>query len=536
MSSSKTKKTTSRPAVDSRRQIFVALALIIAATIALRAPLLSIPFERDEGEYAYIGWRLERGELPYRDWVDQKPPAIFWVYRIALSLPIEPIRAVHLLALISVAASACALFFLARRFVSYPGAVIAAVLFALLLSDPMINGTAANTELFMLLPLIIAQLLFFRAIENESRRFLLALACGALLGLAAAFKQVAAVNWLLLIAVFPIFLRAEKRWRETFIFAGALTAGAASLWGAIAIYFWMRNGVSAFIENVFTHNLEYVRGVAWSVRWQLCRRTLDTLAPTQVLVWVMAIAGLIGQLLTGKTKSFLFWFGSLITATIGVCAGGYFFAHYFQQLLPALCVTAVLGCAWTVSWRRFARWFGIPFTTFLLLMLPVIRTWPFLTSYTPAEAVRKIYPGNFFADMPEVGARLQRLTSPADKVFLFAAEPEILFYAQRVSATRYIFLNPLYGPYADALQKQQAAADEVIANRPAAAITLPNRLFRMPGSEQYFTTWSDSYLRENFRPNAYLVIDSDLVKMVNRVETGQRLLGGVLVRKDSTTR
>src|SRR5262245_26244030 len=72
------------------------VAIIIFLTAALRLPLLDIPLERDEGEYAYIGWRLGHQELPYRDWVDQKPPGVFWVYRAALSLPLEPIRAIHL--------------------------------------------------------------------------------------------------------------------------------------------------------------------------------------------------------------------------------------------------------------------------------------------------------------------------------------------------------------------------------------------------------------------------------------------------------
>ena len=138
-----------------------ALAVILFVTLAVRLPCLNIPFERDEGEYAYIAWRLDHDELPYRNWVDQKPPGIFWVYRIALSLPIEPIRAVHLLGLLSAAASACALFFLARRFTGDVWATGAAALFALLLADPMIDGTAANTELFMLLPLILSQLAFF---------------------------------------------------------------------------------------------------------------------------------------------------------------------------------------------------------------------------------------------------------------------------------------------------------------------------------------------------------------------------------------
>jgi hypothetical protein len=173
-----------------------------------------------------------------------------------------------------------------------------------------------------------------------------------------------------------------------------------------------------------------------------------------------------------------------------------------------------------------------------LFLLPMIRLWPFLARYTPAEAVRKIYPGNFFAEMPELGSRLQKATSPDDKIFIFGSEPEILFYAQRVSATRYIFLNPLYGPYADALQQQRAAAEEITANNPAAAISYPNRLFRLPGSELYFTRWSDAYLHENFHTDAHLVIDpGGELKIMPAVgdqspalAAGQRLLGGLLLR------
>ena len=140
----------------SIKQTILLLAALVLIVSAVRIPLLGIPFERDEGEYAYIAWRLGHHELPYRDWVDQKPPAIFWVYRAALALPIDPIRAVHFSALIFSAASASALFFLARRFMNRLLAFIAAAVFILLSADPWIQGTAANTEIFMLLPLILS--------------------------------------------------------------------------------------------------------------------------------------------------------------------------------------------------------------------------------------------------------------------------------------------------------------------------------------------------------------------------------------------
>src|SRR6266516_672340 len=142
------------------RTILLTASLILIVA-AIRAPLLPIPLERDEGEYAYIAWRLGHNELPYRNWVDQKPPAVFYVYRLSLSLPFEPVRAIHFVGLVFAAASTCALFFLGLRFMDRFWAWVGAGLFALLSADPLVQGTAANTELFMLCPLIFSQIAFF---------------------------------------------------------------------------------------------------------------------------------------------------------------------------------------------------------------------------------------------------------------------------------------------------------------------------------------------------------------------------------------
>src|SRR5947207_14505522 len=112
----------------SGRRLGLALLFLLLLTAGVRVPLLDIPLERDEGEYAYIAWRLGHNELPYRDWVDQKPPAVFWTYRAALALPFDPVRAVHLAALVFSAASSCALFFLAVRFMNRFWALAAAAL------------------------------------------------------------------------------------------------------------------------------------------------------------------------------------------------------------------------------------------------------------------------------------------------------------------------------------------------------------------------------------------------------------------------
>jgi 4-amino-4-deoxy-L-arabinose transferase-like glycosyltransferase len=531
----------SSPRERSTRQTILMAGGLLLLVAALRIPLLDIPFERDEGEYAYIGWRLEHNELPYRDWVDQKPPAIFWVYRLALSLPLEPVRATHFVGLLFAAASSCALFLLGLRFMSQFWAWIAAALFAVLAADPLVQGTAANTELFMLLPLILSQIALLRAASNSQRNVLFMILAGALTGIAITFKQVAAVNWFFLVGLYPVFVAGKERWRGALAFVIWSAAGVIAVLGFAALYFWLRHGLQDLIYNVFTHNLEYISAVRASVRFRLCKDTLALLGRTQMIVWIAAAAGLASLLITNRPKWCLFLAGWIVTSMIGVSASGYFFPHYFQQLLPPLALAAAAGAERLDGiqlLRKFPSWSRRVALGSILALLPAMVSYPFLFTYTPAEAVRKIYPREFFAEMPELGRRIASVTPPEGRVFIFGAEPELLFYARRISATRYIFLFPLYGPYRNALEKQMAAADEILRAQPWAAFYLPNNLFFASGSEQYFTRWSLSYLKKDFYPDTVLTKDASGTAHIVSAPSPppeQRVLGAILVRKPGNT-
>jgi len=76
-------------------------------------------------------------------------------------------------------------------------------------------GTAANTEIFMLLPIILSQIAFLRSIDKP-RNVWLMLACGALSGVAIAFKQVAGRELAFIgRALSGFFAASERRWRNS---------------------------------------------------------------------------------------------------------------------------------------------------------------------------------------------------------------------------------------------------------------------------------------------------------------------------------
>lgn len=536
-------------------RVFRPIGILVLLTLLVRIPLLSLPFDRYEGQNAYIAWRLEKQELPYRDWVDQKPPAIFWAYQAALSLPFDPVVSVHVMGMLFSAASAAALFLLACRFMARRWALAAGGLFVLLSIDPRIQGTAANTEQFMLLPLILSQLAFLSAMTEDEpltamqalavggRRILLMILAGALTGIAAAFKQVAFVNWFFLLAMYPVFTQRDRRARGTLSFAGWSALGIAGVWGLVVLYFALRGGLPDMVSNVFTHNLDYVSGAAWSSRFDNLRETLTGLAPTQAAVWILSVVGMVALFLAGRVRLFLFLAGWMITSLIGISVNGYFFPHYFQQMLPCLALAAVLGVEALFGarlWSRVPAWGRGAVASLLLVVPPAISLCPYLFVYSPQEAVRKIYPGNIFAEMPNIARRIAEMSKPDDRVFIFGAEPEALFYAQRISATRYTLLFPLYGPYGDAQQMQYATANEIAQARPAVVLDIPSFTFSLLGSEQYFTQWSRSYLQENYRAEYYLAVDrSRNVSILPSVsgkkpplEPGQHIFGSLLVRKD----
>jgi len=483
------------------------LAAVMLVTALVRLPLLNIPFERDEGEYAYIAWRMNHGEVPYRDWVDQKPPAIFWVYRAAFALPFPPVTAIHLVALLWSAASACALFYLARRFLDAVPAAIAAVLFAILLADPMINGPAANTELFMLLPLILSQIVFLRVVAAARSKMLLAGLCGILIGCAIAFKQVAAVNWALLVVLYPVFAaKAERTTRATLTFAGASALGIAVVWLVIAAWFFFHRGFDDFVYQVLTHNLQYVRSLTLAQRWGNFIQSCGRLRAAQLITWGMAALSLTASRTVCGWKWLAFVFGWFVTSFLGVSASGQFFPHYFQQLLPALCLAAAIGAERLIQ----ARWGPISqrirrvTLTALLVLFPAWALYPYLVTNSLATTLQKIYPKSYFEIIPALAERLRQMTQPDDKVYIFGAEPELLFYARRVSATRYIFLFPLYGPYPHALENQKKVAEEIFEARPAALVYAPQDAFFKPGMEQYLTQWTHEYLRSDYRADTFV--------------------------------
>src|SRR5260370_36998483 len=116
--------------------------------------------------------------------VDNSPPGIFWVYAATFRVfGTYQMTAVHVVALLVVAATCLLIFMAGRQLAGTRAGVLAALFYGVMTGAGNPRLLAANTEVFMMLPLTASLLLMLR------RQWLWS---GVLLAAARAFRQSAA--------------------------------------------------------------------------------------------------------------------------------------------------------------------------------------------------------------------------------------------------------------------------------------------------------------------------------------------------------
>jgi tetratricopeptide (TPR) repeat protein len=344
-------------------------------------------------------------------------------------------------------------------------------------TDPSVLGNAANTEVFMLLPLTAAMLASCYAVERESLAWVLV--TGVCAGLALVFKQVALPN--------VVFHALFVTWalRRRLLVVPTLLLGLLAIPVLAGAYFALHGAWGAFLDATMGHSFAYASQLPLARYPESLWRTLPDAArsfwPLLVLAGVQAVLGCFAPSLSSRasgptrvrrnTLLVLLW---LAASFAGSAGGGYFRPHYYVQLIPPLAVLAgmsvgLLPLGPPRGFLRRAIALG-------LVVVPIgIGVLSNLWYYLPGDAGMKslrLYGGPLFAQSPAVGAFIADHSDVHDTIFVLGSEQQILYYAARQSATRYIFVYPLTGPFPDARQRQLETLGEVQRNDPRFIVTV----------------------------------------------------------------
>jgi 4-amino-4-deoxy-L-arabinose transferase-like glycosyltransferase len=435
------------------------LAACVAVALLLRWPIADIPLERDEGEYGYIARRWMAGVPPYRSAFDQKPPGVFAVYAVILSVFGSSPAAIHWGAQVYTLGTLGLIYFAGRRLFGSTAGVAAALFAAYMTADRCVLGNAANTELFMILPLTAGFLAVVRATDGASAGW--ATAGGVCGALALLFKQVALPN----VAVYGLLLlgAARQRFRLIVVYTLAMLAALT----ATVVLFAAAGVRDEFLDGVLIHNLGYANQVAWYDYPRAFLKTFEVVAlqwwPILVLAMAACLRPVSVPMRWGPRWLAGIW---LLSSFSGVAVGGYFREHYYMQLIPPLAVLAGRGAALLAGRLSPARPQAVAGVIVAAAIGYGVLVMPgYWLTGTPADKCRLLYDIAPFPEAVPVGDYLAR-HADADTIFVYGNEPEIYFYSGRRAASRYIFLYPLLTPAPGVDARQVSALAELAERRP----------------------------------------------------------------------
>lgn len=481
---------------------WAALIIIIAFTAVVRIRLADAPLERDEGVYAYIAQLVLDGIPPYVEAYDMRMPGLYAVYAAIIFFFGQTQAGIHTGLLAVNVATIFFLFLLARRLYGDLAAVAAAAFFAVLSMSSTVDGLYANTEHFVILPAVAGLYAFTRATDENNNRLLFI--SGVILGAAFTVKQ---HGFVFTAAAGAFLLMAWKRTASPatlFSRLLVLAAGAAlPLLLACAILYAL-GAFDKFWFWIFTYAQKYVAMTTLSAGLLNLENEMAGILAESLPVWALALFGLVSPIWDKVTRRRWLFITLISLASFAAITPGFFFrSHYFQFLLPA---TALLAGAGLSSAGRSATKYAGPIAGKAALALLIASALLYalnsqrdiLFESTPREVTRKIYGPNPFPESLEVAEYIRKNSSPDERIAVIGSEPQIYFYSDRRSATRYIYTYPLMELQPYALQMQKEMASEIEAASPSFVVFVNSRLSWLvrPGSERYIFSWFEGYRKD----------------------------------------
>ncbi len=481
---------------------WIALTAVIILIAVVRVRLLSIPLERDEGEYAYMGQLMLHGIPPYKLACNMKFPGTYIAYAVIMGLFGQTIRGIHLGLLIVNAISIVLVFLLGRRVLGRLGAVVAAATFALMSVHPSVNGTSAHATQFAV-PFIVGGFLIMLQSLDAGKPMRL-IWCGILLGMATLVKQHAAIYLLFCIPYCIWTLRTRgKR------LAGSLYPVLGAAIPVLATFAWL-SAAGVFHEFWFwtiRYAREYVSQASFSVGVANVKATTALFSRSWLwLLWMLAGMGVVmlwsNRFVHGKPA---FLLGLLVFSLLAVSPGLHFRNHYFVLMLPA--VALFVGVAVVSAREKLARMSPlvshIPLIAFACAWLAVmLASGSFFFRLSPVLACRAMYFANPFPEAVEVADYIKSHSSESDEIAVLGSEPEIYFYADRRSATGFIYMYSLTEKQKYAPEMRRRLTREIETRKPRYLVYVNLRdswLDTKSTDYQQILKWAESYALAHYR-------------------------------------
>lgn len=457
--------------------------------LALRWNNYDAPLGRDEGEYAYSAHLLIQGVAPYQHAFIQKPPMVVYSYAFSELLLPHFFWSPRLLSALFEGGATVLIGFIAWLEFGKGTALPAMWLATPMLLLPGLEQAAANVEMFMLLPLlgVVAVYCYSRQNGYKTKHWFLA---GFLTATTFLYKYTA-----LPVLAFVFVVWFWEVWRDARANA-VRAAGCAMAGGVLAIvtelfFFLIHDGGKTFWECTVVFNRYYAGTANFGLSYFWGR-----FAEFWHNWWILFLMP--WAILLRPCPRIWFWvgiFGCSLLATDGSIYG-----QYYVTMMPFWALLNVAGIRALVS--RISQ--SIPQFSFSIgfLFAAVVVVLVICPDLSWLRLTREQFTSEKMAESPFIEAQLvagqvSQKSSPDDFVYVAGSEPEILYYAQRFSPTRFITTYPLMIPTSLAPGYQQEAIQDLESHPPKWIVFVQagNSWLRQPTSPPAFLDFLGKYLK-----------------------------------------
>lgn len=395
----------------------------------------TIPFERDEGEYAYSGAVILSGGTPYLDTYNMKLPGTYYMYALVSYYFGDGEAPIRLATLFFGLIGAFFLYRTIRLYLDPLPAAFGTTIFLLLMSTMYNEGLLANAEHFVLLFALPGIYIGLRSVQRST--ILGIFLSGLLIGIAILMKQHALFYGLFIGTMIVIAgIRRTNLLRTTGQVILLLIGLAAPLY-CLIWYLHIRHAYESFYYLTVLYGSAYAAhsNTALQSLLNLLSRIADQYFLSLSIIAMIWMARRPSRYRYVALLFFLFSF-------LAVCPGFIFRRHYFMLLFPAVgflfaTVLHTVGIYYAHRGRIQAYIAGTVIVLFLAFFLP------FNFGRSPVAIYHQHYPDQPFTLMHEAADYLKTVTQRGEKVGMFSNEPQLYYYADVGAASPFLYNYPM---------------------------------------------------------------------------------------------
>ena len=422
----------------------IGLGIIICLIAYIRSNFLNVPFERDEGSYAYCGNIILDGAIPFKDIGSQRLPGVFYSYAVMVAIFGYTLKSLHIGFIILNIISAIIIFLIGRRLFNNAAAIACALSWALLSMNMGISGFTIQSEHIVALFALAGIYFLIKYFDNKSY-YLIALS-GLFFSFAFEVKQTSFFLGLFagILLVGKQFFVKDREYKQI-ILSVLIFSAAVILPVALDLFIvWKRGGWEDFNYWFFDIRKEYSSVISFDQGIEYLKMSWPGMYNNYKFIWIVSAIGSLTIFLT----SVKWWVKLAVLGFFGfgfltVMPGNHYYGHYFLQWVPTVCISAgaFFFSVEEIIKTRFNLKAASRYIALGILVLASFSNISALKKYyfntNSTQLLRQVYGLNPFPESKVIADKLNTMMKPEDKLAVFGTEIQMYFYTNKISPSRF---------------------------------------------------------------------------------------------------